>query len=174
MSEDLIVKVEKKKINLKRIIEYFIFNIKWLLIPFYLKLLLTLLQLLVAFYHNNIRTELLLDTLENVDIVMIANLIKLIISGSYNSFISKTHGYSNENNSSGILKVKITTSLMGICSISLLKNFLEIDKTTPEELIKKLFIFVFFILAAYVLAKIDYIHVQSEKIEEETEKLKHH
>ena len=56
-------------------------------------------------------------TLEDVDIVMIANLVKMIITGSYNSFVSKKHDDENEKVSSGMLKVKMSTSIMGVSAI---------------------------------------------------------
>jgi len=142
--------------------EWVLFNSRWVLIPFYLKLFWTLGKLLYNFYIGHVTTELQVETLEAIDIVMIANLVKMIITGSYNSFVSKAHGYKNENNSSGILKVKTMTSLMGICAITLLKNFLEADKVGFLAIAIQLAIFAFFTVAAWVLAKIDFIHVQSE------------
>jgi uncharacterized membrane protein YqhA len=43
---------------------------------------------------------------------MIANLVKMIITGSYHSFVDKEHGFKGENANSGMLKVKISTSLI--------------------------------------------------------------
>ncbi len=151
--------------KLKKGIEFIIFRVRWMLIPFYVKLFYTLARLLYAFYEGHVSMELQLQTLEDIDIVMIANLVKMVITGSYNSFVSKDHGFSNENNSSGILKVKTMTSLMGICAIALLKSFLEVGKVSSDDLTKQLFIFGFFTLAAWALAKIDYIHVKGEALE---------
>jgi uncharacterized protein (TIGR00645 family) len=159
------IKSEQKKKGIKFYIEWSLFNCRWLLIPFYLKLFWTLVRLLFDFYTGHVTTELLLETLEAIDIVMIANLVKMIITGSYNSFVSKEHGYKNENNSSGILKVKTMTSLMGICAITLLKNFLEADNISVLTIMVQLSVFAFFTIAAWVLAKIDFIHVQSEVME---------
>ena len=154
---------QKVKPNIEKII----FNIKWLLIPFYVKLVWILIKLLYSFYIGNVSTEVQLETLGAIDIVMIANLVKMIISGSYNSFISKDHGYKNENNSSGILKVKIMTSLMSICAITLLKDFLEADKVNISIILIQLSIFTFFTISAWVLARIDYIHVKSTSLEQQ-------
>jgi len=55
-----------------------------------------------------------MHTLHAVDIVMIANLVKMIITGSYHSFIDKTHNEEIEKVSSGMLKVKMSTSILGV------------------------------------------------------------
>ncbi len=149
----------------KKRIEWLIFNIRWLLIPFYLKLFYTLLQLLLAFYRGGVNMELELSALEDIDIVMIANLVKMVSTGSYNSFVSKEHIYKNENNSSGQLKVKTMTSLMGICAIAMLKNYLEIGKVSWDTVYKQGFIFGLFTISAIILAKIDLMHVKGELLE---------
>src|ERR1700685_3024264 len=97
-----------KKYTVKWVIEKIIFNVRWLLIPFYFKLMWTLVLLMYTFFlKNELPTQQLIKTLEDLDIVMIANLIKMIITGSYNSFVAKDHGYHNENMSSGVLKIKM-------------------------------------------------------------------
>lgn len=159
---------------LKKIVEALIFSTRWLLIPFLLMLSIPLLVYL-AIYTKEIFHFLLewnkLDinqvialVLEFIDIVMIANLIKMIITGSYNSFISKDHGVKNENFSSGVLKVKISTSLMGVCSIILLQDFIKAEVINWDILLKKLAIFGAFIIGSYVLAQIDYIHEKAVSV----------
>ena len=120
-----------KHINL--VIEKIIFSSKWLLIPFYLKLFWTLIKLLIHFFNEgHLSNEDLLSTLEDVDIVMIANLVKMIITGSYNSFVSKSHCDDSEKISSGGLKVKMTTSIVGVSSIHLLQTFINFLKENHE------------------------------------------
>ena len=150
---------------MKKGIEYIIFNIRWILIPFYLKLFYTLCRLGYAFYTSTVSMELELSVLEDIDIVMIANLVKMVTTGSYNSFVSKDHIYKNENNSSGQLKIKTMTSLMGICAIAMLKNYLEIGKVSWEEVYKQGFIFGLFTISAVALALIDILHVKGELLE---------
>lgn len=141
----------------KRIVELLIFNSRWLLIPFYLKLFWTLLTLLYSFVvYGHITNEQLMQILEDVDIVMIANLVKMIITGSYNSFVDKNHGEEAEKVSSGMLKVKMSTSIMGVSSIHLLQTFMA----TPDwsVIYKQVLIHGVFIIGALVLAVIDYLH----------------
>jgi len=172
-----------KSINKK--IEFVIFNHKYILNAFLIKLIYTL---LVLFYHwgieGHLSNEDLINTLEDLDIVMIANLVSFIIKGSYNSFISKDHGYSNENVSSGQLKVKMSTSIMGVSSVHLLKTFIELaDKMKMdivanfEKIIQinsefihlQLYIHFAFILGAAVFAGIEYMTIQGHALEHKLE-----
>lgn len=149
--------------NFKKIIERIIFSSKWLLIPFYLKLFWTLIKLGWHFFHDgSLNNNDLMSTLEDVDIVMIANLVKMIITGSYNSFVDKYHGVEGEQVSSGALKVKMATSIMGVSSIHLLQSFINADNLTLDVIYKQLIIHGIFILGALFLAVIDYLHSKTE------------
>lgn len=148
---------------MKKIIEKLIFSSKWLLIPFYFKLFWTLIKLLYHFFiQGKLANEDLMSTLEDVDIVMIANLVKMIITGSYNSFVDKSHGVEGEQVSSGALKVKMATSVMGVSSIHLLQTFINAENISQETINKQLMVHGIFIIGAGVLAIIDYLHVRSE------------
>lgn len=162
---------EFQKRRLVSFIEACLFNVKWLLIPFYFGLVAVLFYYGLAYAkeiieflsHGHAATidEAKLFALETVDVVMIANLIKMIITGSYNSFVSKAHGHPNENISSGELKIKITTSVVVLALINLLREF--VANTTDWESIKhQLFIFGTFLVAAVVLSVVELIHVKSE------------
>jgi uncharacterized protein (TIGR00645 family) len=155
---------------LVKYIEKVIFASKWILIFFYFKLFFTLLNLLYVFVvEGHLTSDVLMNTLEDVDIVMIANLVKMIITGSYNSFVSKDHSETTEKVSSGLLKVKMSTSIMGVSSIHLLKSFIEAsDLHNPlgwEVIHKQLIIHGVFIVGAIALAVIDFLHVKSESFE---------
>jgi uncharacterized protein (TIGR00645 family) len=78
------------RINLKSIIQKIVFASKWLVIPFILKLFWTLSVLLYHFiFDGHIANGDVMITLEAVDTVMIATLVKMIITGSYHSFVDK-------------------------------------------------------------------------------------
>ena len=148
----------------KKIIEIVIFSSKWLLIPFYIRLCWTLVVLLWHFFPDaHINNEHLLETLEAVDIVMVANLVKMIITGSYNSFVDKSHGVEGEQVSSGALKVKMSTSIMGVSSIHLLQTFINSSNTDMDTIYKQIIIHGIFIVGAIALATIDYLHCKTEK-----------
>lgn len=149
--------------KIKNYIQNLIFASKWLLIPFYLKLFWTLVLLMYHFFmQGTLSNENLMETLEAVDIVMIANLVKMIITGSYNSFVDKTHGVEGEQVSSGALKVKMATSVMGVSSIHLLQTFINAAGTPYDDIYKQLAIHGIFIVGAIALALIDFLHSKSE------------
>ena len=148
-----------------KILEWIIFiGSKILLIPFYLKLFVTLFKLGNHFIiQGEVSNVDLISTLEDVDIVMIANLVKMIIVGSYHSFVSKSHEYTEEVSlTSGILKVKIATSVIGVTTIHLLQTFLNSTLMTNDLLYKQLLILASFIVGALSLAFIDYLHCKTE------------
>lgn len=153
----------KKKFTFKQLIEYVIFASKWMLIPFYLKLFYTLGLLLHSFvFDGHLSNIVLLQTLGDVDTVMIANLVKMIITGSYNSFVSKDHSENTEKVSSGLLKVKISTSIMGVSSIHLLKSFIEAPMLDWEIINKQIALHGVFIIGALAFALIDFLHSKSD------------
>lgn len=149
---------------LKKLVELIIFSSKWLLIPFYIRLCWVLVVLLYHFFPDaHINNEHLIQTLEAVDIVMVANLVKMIIVGSYHSFVSKSHGEEGEQASSGLLKVKMSTSVMGVSSIHLLQSFIGATSLDWSVIYKQILIHGIFIIGSLALAWIEYIHVKSEK-----------
>ena len=157
---------------MKKFIESLIFNSKWFLIPFYLVLIASLIVYtyfdITEFIHfvTHLKTidkeAAMLTFIELIDMAMIANLGKMIITGSYNSFVDKGHGHSGENVSSGMLKVKMATSLVGITSIGILQKSVEIMKVDWDTLHKLIYVHSIFLISALVLAFVDYLH---EKLE---------
>jgi uncharacterized protein (TIGR00645 family) len=155
-------------------IESILFNVKWLLLLFYLGLVLVMLLYAFSFVKAIIAVavqavslpvaEMKIVALDFVDIVMVANLVKMIITGSYNSFVSKDHGRPNENISSGTLKIKISTSIIVVCAINLLRNFVA-DHTSWSDVQAKLWIFGSFLATTLVLGILEYLHVRGEAIE---------
>ena len=150
----------------KVLIEKIIFNIKWLLIPAYLNLGGFLLVLLYHFIiYQHVTNETIMECLEAVDIVMVCNLLSMVISGSYTSFVSKTHSGETEKTSSGLLKVKMSTSILGVTTVHLLKTFIECSSAQVPDwnlIYKQTFIHGILIIGSLVLAFIDYLHCKSE------------
>jgi len=164
-------------------VEEILFNTKWILNIFYFGLISVLLvytytyakEVLHLIREAGVLTadSMMLKILEVVDIVMVANLVKMIITGSYNSFVSKEHGRKNENVSSGILKVKMSTSIAGVSSIHLLRSFIDSKNVAWPEVNKQLAIHGIILIGALTLALIEYIHVKSQSLETENEKAAH-
>ena len=158
--------------NLKEFVKIIIFSSKWLLIPFLLKLFWTLSVLgfhFVVFSH--VETNEIMAVLEAVDVIMIATLVKMIITGSYHSFIDKDHGDANENSSSGLLKVKLATSILGVTTVHLLQSFVNLGTLTKQSDViaqtmiinQQIIVHVVFIIGCLALAVVDYLHCKSAK-----------
>lgn len=164
----------QKNNKVQRFVENVLFGSKWLLSLFYFGLIIGQLCYAwvyvkeIAFMLTEINafttSTIMLALLELVDMVMIANLVKMIITGSYNSSINRDHGFSNENVSSGILKVKMGTSLIGVTSIHLLQSFINSSNIGMEDFIKKLIIHVIFLVGGIALAYIEYLHDKGDAI----------
>lgn len=166
----------------KTLIEAVIFNARWLLIPFYIGLIIVLClyeftfikQVVSIFSLHELTTEsMMLVVLEAVDVVMIANLVKMIISGSYNSFVSKTHGYQNENASSGMLKVKMSMSIIGVSSIHLLQSFVAAEHIPMEVITKQLMIHGIFIVGTLGIAIVEFLHIKGDALEHKAHSSSH-
>lgn len=170
--EQIKVMKKEKKWPIK-FIEGVIFNSKWLLIPFYLVLILALgvytyfdvkeFVDYISNLHNIDKEGAMLVFIQLIDITMIANLGKMIITGSYNSFISKDHGEDGEKVSSGMLKVKMATSLVGVTGIGLLQKSLDVTKVDWDTLYKLGYVHIIFLFSAIFLELVDYLHEKSEK-----------
>ena len=176
----------KININYKKIIEQTLFSSKWILVPFYLCLLIALLFFLRVPFNQIFEfiksteetdpTESVLFALELIDVVMIAALMRMIIIGGYTSFVSRPEYMSGEKSSSGVLKVKLSTALIGVSSIHLLKTFIkcELDtKVTWDMLNMQMAIHGCFLAGSIVLAVVDYLHVKAEAIHHTDDELGH-
>lgn len=158
--------IEKAHENLNAL-EKSILSSRWLLIPFYYGLYIVM-AVYLFFYAKEVfhivmnapnfnKNEIVIAMLEMIDIVMIANLTKMIMVGSYNSFVIKFPKSINENVSSGMLKIKMSTSLIGVSSIHLLQDFINAQHLTWDVLSKMLGIHGAFIVGAIALAYIEKI-----------------
>lgn len=167
----------KNKNRVTEAIEQTLFFSKWMLIPFYLGLMVALACFLVIDVKEVIhfltesnslnKSEAMMFILELIDMAMIAALVRMIVIGGYTSFVNKYHTLEGEKTSSGVLKVKLGTALIGVSSINLLQTFISCtsDKSMNWDVLQKqLIIHGAFLMGALVLSFIDYLHVKSEMI----------
>jgi uncharacterized protein (TIGR00645 family) len=159
--------ITKQRVGfLKRIVRGIIFESKWILLIFYAGLILA--QFFYCFkfcqevwalaqhFRTLEESQIMLAVLTLIDIAMIANLLKMIVSGSYQTFIEKVED-SSEKVSSGILKVKMGGSLVGISSIHLLQAFMNVKEISDRELIAKASIHLIFLTSTIGLAYANYV-----------------
>jgi uncharacterized protein (TIGR00645 family) len=106
----------------------------------------------------------MLAVLGLVDMAMIANLINMVTIGSESVFVGKLHLPEDKlpqwlnNMSSGMLKIKMSTSLVGVTGIHLLKSFVSIDQVPPDALHNQMYIHGMFLLSSLVLAVIERVN----------------
>ncbi len=185
----------RKKHPVRDTLQAALYSHKWLLLPFYIGAVLALiaylfkyiqfifffffghtevhdghLEVIKSFVHMS-ENEMIMAILTVIDMVMVANLVKMIITGSYQSFIDKVPE-NTEKVSSGLLKVKMGTSLIGITSIHLLQVFVN-PPADNRELIIKTSMHVLFLLSSLTLAWIDTVHSKSELLEAQAHKIEH-
>jgi uncharacterized protein (TIGR00645 family) len=167
--------------KIKRVFRAIIFESRWILLIFYIGLIIT--QILYAgLFVREIwhllrhfwifdESEMMLAVLGVIDIAMIANLMKMIIAGSYQTFVEKVPDASSEKHiSSGMLKIKMGGSIVGVSSIHLLKAFINSTALTPldmQDLISKCSIHLILMASTIGFAVIEYLHVKGEVLENE-------
>jgi uncharacterized protein (TIGR00645 family) len=141
-------------VKIEKLIETVLFGSRWLLAPFYIGLVAALILLLIKFITKlfliiptvfEISTsQLILDILSLVDVVLIANLLLMIIFSGYENFVSKIDAVKNHVDRpewmgkvdySG-LKLKVIGSIVAISSIELLKIFISITETPNSTLVE--------------------------------------
>lgn len=134
------------------------------------------------FSANKVSAQMALNTLlEFMDMLMIANLGYMVITGSYNSFISKDHKYKGEIVGSGLLKVKMSSSAATVVSIVLVKAAIIVGaqvmhlegfayEISWSQLIQLGFIYLLLIYGTHTLALVDNMHMGLEIKTKKTDK----
>ena len=102
---------------------------------------------------------------------MIANLIKIIITGSYQSFVEKVKEKDSDYVGAGLLKVKMGGSLIGVSSIHLLQAFINTASLSDRDVIIKCSIHLLFIVSTIGLAFIDYLHYKTKHLHGDSEEI---
>lgn len=173
-----------------RHLENFIFASRWIQAPLYLGLIIAQvvycylfmveLSHLVgnAFSSMHIsETDVMLTVLGLIDVVMIANLLIMVIVGGYETFVSRhdLDGHPDQPEwlshvNAGVLKIKLSTAIIGISSIHLLKTFIN-AANLPEHAIQwQVVIHIVFLVSALVMALVDKIMTQTLALQHQ----KHH
>jgi uncharacterized protein (TIGR00645 family) len=169
--------------GLEILIERVLFNSRWLLAPFYIGLVLSLVMLLVAFVGdlahvvpNLLSTrpdEIILAVLTLIDLSLAGNLVVIVMFSGYENFVSKIDTGTEDRPSwmgtldfSG-LKMKLIGSIVAISAISLLRAFMKLTEPgteMDEARIRWLVILhVTFVASGLLFALMDWVAGQAEK-----------
>jgi len=168
------------------ILEKSIFASRWIQAPLYLGLIVAQIVYCYLFMlelshlvHAAIsdrqlsETDVMLVVLGLIDVVMIANLLIMVIVGGYETFVSRLdlEGHPDQPEwlshvNAGVLKIKLSTAIIGISSIHLLKTFINAANMTEHTIKWQVIIHVVFLVSAAAMAWVD-------KLMNETLQLQH-
>lgn len=176
--------------NAVKSLESFIFASRWIQAPLYLGLIVA--QLVYcwlfmvelshlvgnAFAGSHIsETDVMLVVLGLIDVVMIANLLVMVIIGGYETFVSRLDldGHPDQPEwlshvNAGVLKIKLSTAIIGISSIHLLKSFINAANLSEHTLLWQVLIHLVFLVSALAMALVDKMMTQTLALQHQ----KHH
>jgi uncharacterized protein (TIGR00645 family) len=143
-SHEAPIKMEQKPMTVQDRLGDYLFESRWLLYPMNIGLALAGAAYVLRFLYDDyllLKGSVHMDAegfmvplLGLVDMVMIANLLVMIYQGSHQIFIRRLYIDNAEERpqwldhvDSGILKLKIASSVAGITLIRLLKDFVDIE-----------------------------------------------
>jgi uncharacterized protein (TIGR00645 family) len=97
-----------------------------------------------------------------IDVVMISNLLIMVIIGGYETFVSRMNleGHPDQPEwlshvNAAVLKIKLSTAIIGISSIHLLKTFINASAYDEKTLLAQTGIHITFLLSAMAIAYTD-------------------
>ena len=171
-------------------LETFIFASRWIQAPLYLGLIVAqvvycylfmieLSHLVIgAFSTTHVsEADVMLVVLGLIDVVMIANLLVMVIVGGYETFVSRLDLENHPDQpewlshvNAGVLKIKLSTAIIGISSIHLLKSFINAANLTEHTLMWQVVIHVVFLFSALAMAIVDKTMTQTLALQHQ----KHH
>ena len=165
----------KKPGTVERGLERSVFQSRWLMAPFYLGLILSLVVLLVTFLREFVHfaatimtasgTDVIVGVLALVDLTLTANLVLIVIFSGYENFVSRIdpEGYPDwpewitKIDYSG-LKQKLLASIVAISAIEVLKAFMNLNTHFDERSLAWLVgIHLVFVVSTLLLAVTDWL-----------------
>jgi uncharacterized protein (TIGR00645 family) len=134
--------------GLEKALETLLFRARWLLAPFYVGLVLSLVMLLAAFVGelahmlpqlaNPLETDpekIIRAVLALIDLSLAGNLVVIVIFSGYENFVSKIDTQNSEDRPGWMgtldfsgLKMKLIGSIVAISAISLLRAFMSLTE----------------------------------------------
>jgi uncharacterized protein (TIGR00645 family) len=168
-------------------IEQLLFRSRWLLAPFYIGMVAALVMLLAAFYSELIHVllsmvqsqmvnseQVILATLQMIDLSLAGNLVVIVIFSGYENFVSKINTQNAKDRPDWMgtldfsgLKMKLIASVVAISVIQMLRVFMELaDNQQALDLQRArlmLILHVTFVLSGVLFAVMDWIRCQAEK-----------
>ncbi|CUW40233.1 conserved membrane protein of unknown function(containing HI0507: TIGR00645 family protein domian,1-161) [Magnetospirillum sp. XM-1] len=159
---------------MEHFLEKLIFRSRWIMAPFYLGLVVSLVMLLVKFCQELIHlvphvlemneNQTILMVLSLIDMSLAGNLLLMVIFAGYENFVSKIDTGDHEDRPDwmgkvdfGGLKLKLIASIVAISGIHLLKAFMNVESQNKENLAWMVGIHMAFVVSGVLLALMDRI-----------------
>ncbi len=156
----------------ERTIETILFNSRWLLTPFYLALVVTLLVLMFKALQHMVEfilhaprateAEVILGVLALVDLTLTGSLIIIVVFSGYENFVSKIEADEHKDWPEWMgkidftgLKQKLLSSIVAISAVKLLTAYMNIHKYTDRDLAWLAGIHVMFVVSGVFMALTD-------------------
>jgi uncharacterized protein (TIGR00645 family) len=105
---------------------------------------------------------LVLVVLSLIDIALVGGLLVMVMFSGYENFISKMHMEDDKNRLEWMgkmdvnsIKNKVSSSIVAISSVHLLKLFMEAEKVSDNKIILCVIIHLTFVISAFGMAYID-------------------
>lgn len=174
----------------EKVLEAILFKSRWLLAPFYVGLVLSLVLLLGAFLAELMHflpqlldlahidpEQVILAVLSLIDLSLAGNLVVIVIFSGYENFVSKINTENAEDRPSWMgtldfsgLKMKLIGSIVAISAISLLRAFMTLTEDTAvldeRKMLWMLILHLTFVGSGLMFAIMDYIGNRAEKPKE--------
>ncbi len=167
-------------------IETVLFQSRWLLAPFYLGLLVSLVLLLIHFVaqlygfvvkiHVADEADVILGVLGLIDLAFTGNLILITVLSGYENFVSRIETSDHDRPDwmkkvdFGGLKQKLMTSIVAISAIQVLKAFMNVEHYDSTKLAWLVGIHVVFLFSLLIVVISDRISERSEHPSESRKK----
>ena len=160
--------------TIERWIENFLFASRWLLAPFYVALVFTIVVLLIKvlqeLFHvvthafSATESEVILGVLSLIDLTLAGSLVVIVIFSGYENFVSKIDASEHKDWPEWMgkidftgLKLKLLSSIVAISAVALLQAFLNVKNVTDRDLMWLVAIHLTFVGSGVLMALTDKI-----------------
>lgn len=155
-------------------LERSLFASRWLLVPFYVALIISLIVLMVRLFHHvyamalgiftTSENALLLQVLGVIDITLTASMVIIVIFSGYENFVSRVAPDAHDTWPEwmtridfGGLKLKLLSTITAISGIHLLRAYLEVADGMAADLQWSVLVLIGFAITTLLLALSDYV-----------------
>jgi uncharacterized protein (TIGR00645 family) len=162
------------------VLERVMFGSRWLLLPLYLGLVISLALLAFKFiqkllsllpdFMNVDFDQTIVVSLKLVDITLTGNLVLMVILAGYENFIAPMHHIVDAERPAWMghvdfadLKMKLITAIVAISAIQLLETFMNITNQRKEDVMWLIIIHVTFVVSGLLLAIMDRVSHSTDK-----------